>query len=471
MNLKTANIITLGSILGAAVSFCTVPIITWFFSQEDIGRFSMYQLALNLGMILISLDMHQAYVREYYETEQKEQLLKISLFSGSVVFVIFFSIFQFLSFSLSELLFNVQSQIIDFFVLLAIYITFIINILIHVLRMHNFAWAFAFTQVIPKVGYILILGVGVYFYKNYNFDMLIYANLFVLFLSLGCLIFFLKQDLYKAIIIKLDREKLKQMLFFSLPLVLGSLSYWTLTSIDRIFLKNLSNYNELAIYAVASTLAGGIGVLVTVFSNLWHPIIYKWVKESIDTKKVLAVNESMVIFICLLWSFIGIFSWIVLYCLPQSYSGVASILVGCVAMPLLYMLSETTTIGIGLTRKTIYAMLATLIALILNIVINYFLVGKYGAKATTIASMSAFTLFLILRTEFSSFLWISFSRWRMYIAVLLYFFITLLTVLDVFNGHMNIAFVWFASLIFVLFLYTARVKRLFESLRLRDFQW
>ena len=69
MNLKTANIITLGSILGAAVSFCTVPIITWFFSQEDIGRFSMYQLALNLGMVLISLDMHQAYVREYYETE------------------------------------------------------------------------------------------------------------------------------------------------------------------------------------------------------------------------------------------------------------------------------------------------------------------------------------------------------------------------------------------------------------------
>jgi len=467
MNLKTANIITLGSILGAAVSFCTVPIITWFFSQEDIGRFSMYQLALNLGMILISLDMHQAYVREYYETEQKEQLLKISLFSGSVVFVIVFSIFQFLSFSLSELLFNVKSQIIDFFVLLAIYITFIINILIHVLRMHNFAWAFAFTQVIPKIGYIIILGMGVYFYKNYNFDMLIYSNIFVLFLSLGCLIFFLKQDLYKAIIIKLDREKLKQMLVFSLPLVFGSLSYWALTSIDRIFLKNFSNYNELAIYAVASTLASGIGVLVTVFSNLWHPIVYKWVKEGIDTKKVLAVNELMVVFICLLWSFIGIFSWMVLYFLPQSYSGVASILVGCVAMPLLYMLSETTTIGIGLTRKTIYAMLATLIALILNFLINYFLVGQYGAKATTIASMSAFTLFLILRTEFSAFLWLSFSRWRMYIAVLLYFFITLLTVLDIFNSYMIIVFVWFASLIFVLFLYTARVKSLFESFRLR----
>ncbi|MDO3666191.1 oligosaccharide flippase family protein [Acinetobacter higginsii] len=471
MNLKTANIITLGSILGAAVSFCTVPIITWFFSQEDIGRFSMYQLALNLGMILISLDMHQAYVREYYETEQKEQLLKISLFSGSVVFAIVFLISEVLNFSLSKLLFNIESRVIDVFVLLGIYITFIINILVHVLRMHNFAWAFAFTQVIPKIGYIVVLGVGVYFYKNYNYNFLIYANIFVLLLSLGCLIFFLKKDLYKAIIIKLDRKKLNQMLAFSLPLVFGSLSYWALTSIDRVFLKNLSNYNELAIYAVASTLAGGIGVLVTVFSNLWHPIVYKWMEEGIDSKKVLAINELMVIFICLLWSFVGMFSWIVLYFFPQSYSGVASILVGCIAMPLLYMLSETTTIGIGLTRKTIYAMFATLIALILNISINYFLVEKYGAKATTIASMSAFTLFLILRTEFSSFLWMSLSRWRMYVAVLLYFSITLLIVLEVFSGKINNAFIWFLSLFFVLSLYFTRVKRLFESLRLRDFKW
>ena len=140
-------------------------------------------------------------------------------------------------------------------------------------------------------------------------------------------------------------------------------------------------------------------------------------------------------------------------------------------MPLLYMLSETTTIGIGLTRKTIYAMFATLTALILNISINYFLVEKYGAKATTIASMSAFALFLILRTEFSSFLWMSLSRWRMYVAVLLYFSITLLTVLGVFSGQMNNAFIWLLSLIFVLLLYFKRVKGLFESLRLRDFQW
>lgn len=468
MNIKNANIITLGSILGAAVSFCTVPIITWFFSQDDIGRFSMYQLALNLGMILIGVDMHQAYVREYYETEQKEQLLKISLFTGSIVFIIVFVVFEILNFSLSNLLFKINSPILDICILTGVYITFFINILVHVLRMHNFAWAFAFAQVIPKMGYLITIGSVVYYYKSYNFDLLIYANILVLLLTLGCLTFFLKKDIYNAAIIKLDRKKLVKMLAFSLPLLFGSLSYWALTSIDRIFLKNLSSYNELAIYVVASTLAGGVGVIVTVFSNLWHPIVYKWVKEGINIKKVLIINELMVVFICLLWSFIGVISWLTLYFFPKSYNGIESILVGCIAMPLLYMLSETTTIGISLKRKTIYAMLATFTALTLNFLINYFLVEKYGAKGATIASMSAFTIFLILRTEFSSYLWVSFSRWRMYVAILIYYTVTFLVVFEIFNSLKFEIFAWISIMIFTLVLYFQRLVWFLKKVSQRE---
>ncbi|WP_372375598.1 oligosaccharide flippase family protein [Acinetobacter ursingii] len=176
--------------------------------------------------------------------------------------------------------------------------------------MHNFAWAFAFTQVVPKLGYIVCLISIVYIYKNYNFELLIFTNIFVLSLTVFCLIFFLKDEVLKAIKIKTNLKKLKEMLAFSLPLVFGSLSYWALTSVDRVFLKTFSNFKELALYAVASTLAGGIGVFVTVFSNLWHPIVYKWINKGVDVHKILNVNELMVVLVCLLWSLVGMFSWL-----------------------------------------------------------------------------------------------------------------------------------------------------------------
>ncbi|MEI2513221.1 lipopolysaccharide biosynthesis protein [Acinetobacter soli] len=458
MNIKTANIITLGSILGAGIGFFTIPIITWFFTQEDIGRFSLYQLALNLGMILISLDMHQSYVREYYDSENKAEILRNALIPGTIFFIVIVIFLIVTKISLSNLLFGFDSKLINFLLIIGVYITFIINILVHVIRMYNFAWAFSFAQVVPKLGYILCLISIVYICQNYNFELLIFTNIFVLSLTVFCLLFFLKDEVFKAIKIKTNSKKLKQMLAFSLPLVVGSLSYWALTSIDRIFLKKFSNFEELALYAVASTLAGGVGVFVTVFSNLWHPIVYKWVNEGIDINKVININELMVVLVCILWSLVGMFSWISSFFFPQSYNGVSIILVGCVAMPLLYMLSETTVIGIGLTKKTIYAMIAILMSLFLNIIINYFLISKYGSKAATVASMSAFVLFLILRTEFSSSLWISLPRKKMYFSIFMYYFFTLSVISGFLNNTMYNTIAWLGLLLVVCTMYYKRLR-------------
>lgn len=454
---------SIGSFAGAILGFITLPILTWFFTTDDIGRFSMYQLSLNLGMILISLDMHQAYVREYYETPKKEQLLKIALLPGSIVFALFFLIFNIFNLSLSWIIFNVDDDVMNICVFFAIYITFFINILVHVLRMKNFAVAFAFYQVIPKLGYLMSLGILVYLFENLNYKFLVLTNFFVLVISLLSLIFFLKKDLYDSFKIKLDKIKLKEMLLFSSPLVMGSLAYWALTSVDRIFLKNYSNYKELALYSVASTLAGGVSVLVTVFSNLWHPTVYKWIKEGIEIKKVLAINELMVIFICILWTLIGVFSWVFIYLFPATYNGIQFIIIGCVAMPLIYMLSETTTIGIGLTRKTSYAMLASCLALVLNIILNYLLVKGYGARGAALASMSAFTLFLILRTEFSSYLWVSLSRWKMYVSILLYYVLTLIIVLGKYSNLLFEILSWISILIVVCVLYYQRLVWLLKN--------
>ena len=467
MNIKNASIITLGSIFGAILSMLIIPILTWYFPQEVVAKYSILLILYSFGSVLIGFEMHQAYVREYYEVVQKEQLLKIALIPGTTIFIFITSLLTLADISLVEVVFNLKSTFMDFFLLLGVYLTFFLNILMHVLRMHGMAFGFAIIQILPKLLLFAILLVGSIVFAQESFEVLFYLNVLVLITSALILIIILKKDLYKAIALKLDQEKLREMLFFSFPLIFGSLAYWALTSIDRLFLNFFSNYNELSLYAVASTVASGVGMLVVVFGSLWHPLVYKWVSEGIDSKKILAVNELMVIFICLIWTIFGLFSWVTDYIFPTSYKDVSVLIVGCVTMPLLYLLSETTTIGIGISKKTKYAMIVSLCSLFLNITINYFFIEKYGAKASVVATMLAFSLFLILRTEFSSFFWVSLSRWKMYFSVFIYIVLTMFTLLGVLESFIWVTLVWLIALILVCLLYYKRIMWLLNLIKKR----
>nr|WP_286364335.1 oligosaccharide flippase family protein [Acinetobacter wuhouensis] len=460
---------SVGPIVGAALSFFTIPIITWFFSQDDVGRFSMFQLIINLGMIIVSLDMHQSYVREYYEVEKKEVLLKLAFIPGIVISIITFVLFQSLDVSLSYHFLGRDSTVLDFCIFLGVLFLFLINLFSHVLRMQGRGWAFSATQIIPKLGYLVFLLLFVYFFRERNYEHLIVTNVMVLSISSLCFILILWGEIKKSWSESFNTIVFKKMLKFSFPLLTGSLAYWALISVDRIILSYFRGFKEVGIYVVATTLAAGIGVFVTVFSNLWHPLVYRWVKEGIDPKKILLVNELMVLAIGFLWTIVGVFSWILVYFFPQQYNGIQYIIVACVAMPLLYMLSETTNVGIGISRKTSYAMLASVLAFLANVVVNYIAVPLFGVKGTALASMTSFVIFLILRTEFSSFLWKSLPRFKLYIFLLIYIILTLLHVFEIFKNNLMASIAWLFGFLMLCCFYSRRVFWIFERIKLGSF--
>jgi O-antigen/teichoic acid export membrane protein len=122
----------------------------------------------------------------------------------------------------------------------------------------------------------------------------------------------------------------------------------------------------------------------------------------------------MLIAVVCLFSLGGLFSWLVDFVLPANYVNVKYILVASLGFPLLFTLSETTAVGIGLSRKTAYTMLASLSALLINVVANALLVPRFGAGGAAVSTCLAFWAFLILRTEFSIISWKTMPRFEMY---------------------------------------------------------
>ncbi|MCY1346387.1 hypothetical protein D9M69_324710 [compost metagenome] len=246
---------------------------------------------------------------------------------------------------------------------------------------------------------------------------------------------------------RIDTEKLKAMLRFGAPLIMSGVAFWGLTAMDKIFLRNFSSFEELGVYSVASSFAAAAIVFQNIFSIIWAPTVYKWAAESINVKKIDQVTEYVLVAVVILFSLTGLFSWVVIYLLPASYAKVQYILVACMAYPLFYTLSETTVVGLGITRKSIYVMAASIIAVLVNLVGNYLLVPIYGAAGAAVSTAIAFWVFFICRTEFSCHVWRPIPRLKLYSMTLACLIISALFTLNGVDRYVEFACVWLILLI------------------------
>lgn len=461
MNTRKIIYFSIGPIGSAALSLITLPFVTWFFSVEDVGRLTMLQVTLGLSVSLFSLGLHQAYVREYHEENDKAALLKAAMLPGAALLMFSSAAFVLLPYSISEVFFDIDSGKLTILLVLGVFSSFLINFLAHILRMQERGLAFSATQVLPRLALLIFIGLILLLGLTNSFENLMSMNVLSLITSLTLFLGLTRRSWLPALQARLNVVLMKKMLRFSLPLLAGSLAYWGLTTMDRFFLRMFSGLEELGVYAVSATLAGAMGVLSTIFSNLWHPMVYKWVKEGVDPGRIQLVYENMMVFVALLWSLAGMLSWVLVYFLPAEYKAIEYLIVACVSMPLFYMLSETTVVGIGITRKTSFSMFASIAAFVVNALLNYILIPEFGASGAALASVVAFFLFFVIRTESSAYLWESFPRGKLYVVSSCYMMATTVMVLSRAEIKYFI-FVWLGVFLITMLLFAVRLKESFS---------
>lgn len=464
MNARKVLAFSVGPIGAAALGLITLPFVAWFFSVEDVGRLTMLQVVLGLSVSLFSLAMHQAYVREYHEEDDKHALFKTAVVPGLLLITLVSVVLLVFPLSISNLLFGIDSGFLTLLLLVGIFSSFLINFLAHVVRMQGRGLAFSATQIAPKAFLLVFIGLILLLNLGAEFKWLMLMNTLAVFASLMIFAVLTRDTWLPALSSNINNALLKQMLLFSLPLVAGGLAYWGLTTVDRFFLRALSGFDELGVYAISVALAAAVSVISTIFSNLWHPVVYKWVKEGVEPKRVQTVIENMLIVVALVWSLVGLLSWILPYFLPPEYQAIEYLIVACVAMPLFYMLSETTVVGIGITRRTSFAMIASISAFIANVILNYLLIPGYGAAGAALATLISFFVFFAIRTESSAWLWHSLPRLKIYFTVVLYMLATSVMVLTKANID-YFYYVWLGLLALTLSLYKTRMHQSINYLK------
>ena len=464
MNTKKVLQFSIGPIGSALLALITLPIVAWYFPIEAVGRLAMLQVAISFSILLFTLGLDQAYVREYHEVDCKSALLRTVLMPGFVVLSVFLVLFLFLPWSLSGLLFGIESFLLTLVLICSIFFAFFSRFLSLILRMQERGLAFSISQILPKFMFLVILGLYIWLSVDAIFENLILANLFSLFVVLAILLWNSRLDLILAAKAKYDIKNLKMMIKYAAPLVGGGLAFWGLISMDRFFLRAYSNFEEVGIYSIAVSFAGAALVFQSIFTTIWVPVIYKWASEEngVDPKKIQNVVDYLMFAIIVVWSFAGMFSWLINYVLPPEYNQVQYIFLATMAYPLLYTLSEATGVGIGIKRKTMYSLLAAILALVVNAIGNWILIPDLGASGAAIASALAFSIFFIVRTEVSSKIWVPVFRKKIYLFLLFFVVISIAINLKKFYSW-DISLIYFLFFIFGFWVYKDLVTKIVRN--------
>lgn len=460
MDSKKILAFAFGPIAGAILGFITLPMITWYFTQEDIGRLAMLNVVTSFSTLLFSLGLDQAYVREFHESKNKPALFKTVLLPGFSLLLI--SLIVLLSFNniISNWLFAINSVQLSLLVALIILSTFISRFLSLILRMNEQGVAFSMSQVLPKLLMILIIGSYVVLSAHKSITNLIFANTAsILFVALiyG---WNTRKEWLAGFKEKIDYNYLKNLLSFGTPLIFGGLAFWGLTATDKILLKELSDFEQLGVYSVAVSFAAAATIFQSIFSTVWAPTVYKWAAKGEGLENIYKVNRYVLLAVVVLFCLAGLLSWIITLILPSNYIAVQWILISCLGYPLLYTLSETTVIGIGISRRSGFAMLAAVIAFTLNLLGNWWLIPIFGAAGAAVSTCVSFWIFMILRTEFSIYLWKPMPRLALYsYSFLLVFGAVVNTLYGETHSH-ELMFFWFFMLLSVFFFFKEELSEI-----------
>ena len=374
----------------------------------------MLQVTIGFSTLLFSLGLDQAYVREFHEVTDKPSLLKRALLPGLILLATTLLTLLMFGSTLASWLFEIPEWHLSLLASTALLAAFISRFLSLVLRMNEQGLAYSMSQLLPKLLLLAVIGTYVVVGAEKSLTNLVIANTSAL--VFVCIVFAYntRREWLASVTASLDTQHLKHMLRFGLPLILGGIAFWGLTAIDKIFLRTLASFEELGLYSVAVSFAAAATILQSVFSTVWAPTVYKWASTGRGLDNINKVSRYILALVVLGFSIAGLMSWVVTIFLPNDYSAVQWIVVSCVGFPLLYTLSETTVMGIGITKRSSFSMAASALAFCVNLVGNWFLVPKFGASGAAVSTCISFLVFFVLRTEFSIYVWRPIPRMLLY---------------------------------------------------------
>lgn len=391
---KSSLVYGLTSSLQSVLGFVLLPILTIYYTPEIFGVYSILLLLSALASAIFYLGASSALGRFYYEEDL--DLYKRKVFTTALIVTLtgaslLISCGLIFAKPLSVSLFETDKYYLPIIlILIATSFGFLLNLMTLLLRYENKVGLF-FTIIISGVLVNFIVTYSLL--SKFNFGILapIYGILISNSLSFLILILIKFKDLTK----KLEMNHFKRILSFGIQASFAGLSFYLLEWIDRLIINELLDLNDVGIYSLGYRLGAIINILlVTPFAFVWAPMRMQYARSeslSLFTGKVLLYYTLIGVLIISATILFGE-DVLKLVFINKSYDD-AMLIVPIIMFSLLfYGYGNIIDFGIYINNKIYFYTLIVVVLIIVNIVLNYWLLPKFGYQAA--AYITLITYFL-----------------------------------------------------------------------------
>ncbi len=400
--LKNISFFTAITILTSVVSFLLLPIMTKHLSTEDYGVLSIFNALIRFIVAFISLgSINVLMVSLINEKKEAFNLELRAFFQISLNNAFLFSFLIAIYIYFFDSFFGLPNWLSISTPLIALGITSFEAVSgITVFKNQHKEYAkIILSKFFIEILFSLLLIVGF----GFNWIGRVSGVLLGLMASLIISYRYLKQQDF--ISFTLDKRTLNRLIKSGSPLILMNISIMVMNLSDRFFIEKMVGISDTGVYNVGAVIGGIELIIVNASIAVFRPMIYRYLKENKKSTQLQLIN-----LILLITTFIGIylFTDLIFYLLVDESFYEAKQYVLPISLGFLFWGVSNYYISYFIFyKKNKYNIAISLFSMVLNLILNYFLIKDYStigaAYATTITYFFMAIIIYIVSLKFNNY--------------------------------------------------------------------
>lgn len=389
--IKNTIILSIGTLLPKLASFITLPIYTSYLTKAEYGIYDLIFTIISLVIPIVTLQIQTAAFRKLIDAKSDKEKSKLISTVGTFCFsigIIFFLVFVSLFFKVDL---NIRILCATFLLM-----EMFVQVVLQMIRGLGENRTYSIGSIINSFFNVILVIPLLVFMKQGLIGLILSLTISLLIelIYLVC-----KSKLYKYYSLKkYNKEYLKELLKYSIPMIPNSISWWIVNASDRLIISFFLGIEQNAIYAAANKIPSLYNLFYNTFNMAWQESASRSSNDS-------DVNEYYSQTLNTLFSFLTGGMLMLLSITPFVFKLLIndSYFEAYYQMPILYLslyiLSFSNYIG-GIyvaMQQTKKLAKSVLVGAIFNIVINIALINKIGIYAASISTLISYILVLIIR--------------------------------------------------------------------------
>ena len=394
---KSGFFFVVSQMLVRGISFITTPVFTRLLSTEQFGQVRVYESWLQIAVPIMSLCLWKSVERAKYDMREKFDAYTSAVQALSYMSIAFFVGLCLLFKDQVEAFCNMDDTML--YIACGYFFAYTSVLYMNRREKQSMRYKFATTASMLLVIPATLISIGWLYIGNIRgeFDNLVHYRI------IG---FYLPQifgGLLIAAIMTVQGKKIispaywKYGLLYSLPLIPEVLSIQIMNQADKIMVRRMIGEWETGIFAVGTTVSFIIWILEDSVWNAWLPWFYEKISRNEQDDIAKPWTTVMQGFGWISWFLIMMTPEIVLILGGRKNMAAIWVISPMITGTLFRFYSYTYTAIQNYYKKTAYVALGTILAMAVNVCLNYVCILKFGYRAAAYTTAVSYAFLLILQ--------------------------------------------------------------------------